>query len=105
MAKIARPRGLRSGQEELHHILGQGRQPRGAIPHLRPGWWLGEATRCPRSGAVAERSNPTSKEQWLHGRRRAKRSYSTFKIRRGSCEEIPTPSKVRSNSCALLEQP
>ena len=23
------------------------------------------------------------------GRRRAKRSYSTFKIRKGSCEEIP----------------
>ena len=24
-----------------------------------------------------------SKEQWLHGRRRAERSYSTFKVRRG----------------------
>ena len=30
-----------------------------------------------------------SKEQWLHGHRRAERSYSTFKVRRGSCEEIP----------------
>ena len=29
-----------------------------------------------------------SKEQWLHGRRRAERSYSTFNIRRGSGEEI-----------------
>ena len=29
------------------------------------------------------------KEQWLHGYRRAKRSYSTFKVRRGGCEEIP----------------
>ena len=38
---------------------------------------------------VAERSNPTSKEWWLHGHRRAKRSYSTFKVRRGGCEEIP----------------
>ena len=36
-----------------------------------------------RSGAVAERSNPTSKEQWLHGHRRAERSYSIFKVRRG----------------------
>ena len=33
--------------------------------------------------------HPTSKERWLHGRKRAERSYSTFKVRRGSCEEIP----------------
>ena len=33
--------------------------------------------------AAAKRSNPTSKKQWLHWRRRAKRSYSTFKVRRG----------------------
>ena len=37
---------------------------------------------------AAERSNPMSKERWLHGSRRAERSYSTFKIRRGNCEEI-----------------
>ena len=30
-----------------------------------------------------------SKEQWLCGRRRAERSYSTFKVRRGGGEEIP----------------
>ena len=30
-----------------------------------------------------------SKEQRLHGRRRAERNYSTFKVRRGSPEEIP----------------
>ena len=29
-----------------------------------------------------------SKEQWLRGRRRTERSYSTFKVRKGSCEEI-----------------
>ena len=29
------------------------------------------------------------KEWWLRGCRRAERSYSTFKVRRGSCEEIP----------------
>ena len=29
-----------------------------------------------------------SKEWQLWGRRRAERSYSTFKVRRGSCEEI-----------------
>ena len=43
----------------------------------------------PRSGAVAKRSNPTSKKQWLRGCRRAERSYSTFKVRRGGGEEIP----------------
>ena len=30
-----------------------------------------------------------SKEWWLCRRRRAKRSYSTFKVRRGSSKEIP----------------
>ena len=34
-------------------------------------------------------SNPMSKEWWLHGCRRAKRSYSMFKVRRGGGEEIP----------------
>ena len=38
---------------------------------------------------MAERSNPTSKEWWLSGHRRAKRSYSTFKVRRGGRVEIP----------------
>ena len=37
---------------------------------------------------AAERSNPKSKEQWLHGRRRGERSYATLKFRRGSEEEI-----------------
>ena len=72
----ARLRQHRSGREELPHVRGQGRWLRGATPR-------------PRSGAVAERSNPTSKEQWLRGRQRAERSYSTFKVRRGGREEIP----------------
>ena len=46
-------------------------QLRGATPH-------------PRSGAVAERSYPTAKELWLRRHRRSERSYSTFKVRRGS---------------------
>ena len=41
------------------------------------------ATPCPRSGVAAERSNPTSKEWWLHGCRRAERSYSMFKVWKG----------------------
>ena len=55
---------------------GQGQRPGGATPR-------------PRSGAEAERSNPMSKERWLCRRRRAKRSYSMFKVRRGGGEEIP----------------
>ena len=38
---------------------------------------------------MAERSNPMSKERWLRGCRRAERSYSTFKVKRGGGEEIP----------------
>ena len=36
----------------------------------------------PKIGAVAERSNPTSKEQQLHRCRKAERSYSMLRIRR-----------------------
>ena len=64
-----------SGRDELPHAQGQGRQPTGNTP-------------CPRSGAAAKRSNPTSKERRLCGRRRAERSYSTFKVRRGGLLEI-----------------
>ena len=42
--------------------------------------------------------DPTSKEQQLHGCKRAKRSYSTFKVRRGDLVQ------GRSSSRALLEQ-
>ena len=38
---------------------------------------------------IAEEGFLLSKEQWLHGHRRAERSYSMFKVRRGSGEEIP----------------
>ena len=49
---------------------------------------------------MARRSNPMSKELWLRGRRRAYRSSSMFKVRRGAGEEIPlfqgkrNPSKM-----------
>ena len=43
----------------------------------------------PRPGAEAGRSNPMSTEQWLRRHRKAYRSYSTFKVRRGSEEQIP----------------
>ena len=56
---------------------------------LRPREAAGRSNPGPRPGAVAGRINPTSKERWLHGHKRAQRSYSTFKVRRGSGEEIP----------------
>ena len=49
-----------------------------------------------RSGEAAERSTP--KEQWLRRCRRAERSYSTFKGRRGGPEEIPLVQGKRNPS-------
>ena len=70
--KIGTPSGMskvRGGGQECQAATVQ-EWPRGATPRLR-------------SGAAAERSNPTSKEQWLCLRRREERSYFTFKVRRG----------------------
>ena len=58
------------------HIRGQGQRPGGANP-------------CTRPGASSKRSNPRSNEQWLRGHRRAERSYSMFKVRSSSSEEMP----------------
>ena len=66
---------MRGGSRECQAATAQ-EQPRGATLLQRP-------------GAEAWRSYPTSKEWWLRGHRRAERSYSIFKVRRGSCEEIP----------------
>ena len=44
---------------------------------------------CPRPWAAAGRSNPTTKEPWLRGCRRAYRSYPTLKVRKGGGDEIP----------------
>ena len=56
-------------------------------PRLRSGV-AAERSYPTRSGAVAKRSNPTTKEQWLCGCRRAERSYSTSKVRRGGHEAL-----------------
>ena len=76
LVEVWSPKVRGGSQEELPHVQGQGWMPRGAGP-------------CPRSGAVAKRSNLRSKEQRLPGRRRIKRSYSTFKVSRGGHEELP----------------
>ena len=47
------------------------------VPPLAPIHLLGECRRI------------WTKEWWLRRRRRAKRSYSTFKVRRGGREETP----------------
>jgi len=56
------PEARGGGQEELPFARSHGQWPGGATPY--------------------------SKEQWLQGRRRASRSYSMFKVRRGSRKEI-----------------
>ena len=42
-----------------------------------------------REGGGEEIPLIQGKDQWLHGCRRAERSYSMFNIKRGGCEEIP----------------
>ena len=74
---------VRGGDRKCQAVTAQ-EQPRGAIPSLR-------------SGAADEKSNPMSKEQGLCGRRRAKRSYSKFKVRKGDS------SKVRSRGWSSRE--
>ena len=66
---------VRGSDQECQSATAQ-EQPKGATPR-------------PRSGAAAKRSNPMSKERRLRGHRRAERSYSTFKVRRGGSEVIP----------------
>ena len=61
----------RSGQEELPHVLDQGRWPRGASAR-------------PRSGEVAKRSYPMSRIKAV-----AERSYPMSKVRGGGQEELP----------------
>ena len=61
--------------------------------------WPSGANQHPRSGAAAERSNPRSKERWLCRRRRAKRSYSIFKVGRGDGEEIPLVQGKEQRLC------
>ena len=44
-------------------------------------------------------SNPTSRELQLHRHRRTKRSYSTFKVRKGGHEEIPLVQGKEQQLC------
>ena len=53
----------------------------------------------PRSGAAAERINPTSKVRWLHRLRRAEKIYFTFKVRKGCCEETSLVQAKEQQLC------
>ena len=79
------------GREEQPHAQGQ--------PHVRGRGQRRGATPCPRPGVAAGRSYPTSKEPRLCRRRRAERSYSTFKVWRGSHEEIPLVQGKEQRLC------
>ena len=57
-----------------------------------------------REAICGRRSNPMSKERWLHRHRRAERSYSTFKVRKGSHEEIPLVQGKRNPSKTVAHQ-
>ena len=59
--------------EEIPSVPGQGRRPGGDTPRSKPEarGGSGEEQPTPRPGAVAGRTNLTSKEPWLHRRRRA----------------------------------
>ena len=46
-----------------------------------------------------KRSNPTSKEQQVRRCRRAERSFSTFKVRKGGHEEIPLVQGKEQQLC------
>ena len=80
--------------------------PRSGVVTKAPGCTVQERHRgalpLPRSGVAAQRSyptpkvrggggeeQPTSKEWWLRGHKRAQRNYSTFKVRRGGREKTP----------------
>ena len=64
-----------SGGEELSHVGSQGQ-------------WQGRATPCPRSGAAAGKSSPTSIERLLLRRKRGERNHAKFKVRKGNPEKI-----------------
>jgi len=68
----------------------EGRWPRGATPRPRP-------------GSAARRSNPTSKERWLHGAGGPRGAIPRSRSEGAAVRRYPS-SKVRSRGCALLEQ-
>ena len=85
--RVRRTPCLRAAAERSYltsKVRGSGRECQAVTAQERPRG----ATLYPRLGAVARRSNTTSKERGLHGCRRAQRSHPTLKVRKGGGEEI-----------------
>ena len=61
---------------------------KGLQKHGAEAWWLQWTTQKRSGRSAAKKSYPTSKEWQLPGCRRAERSSSTFKVRRGGREKI-----------------
>ena len=72
---VGRPPGLMTWEKLMSQF--EGSETRGRLSYAREGQ------------PEAERNNHMSKEWRLREGRRAERSYSTFKVRRGGPEEIP----------------
>ena len=73
-------------QEELPHIQGQGRRPRGATPHPKSGGCAGTGglrgtTPHSRRGGGEEIPLVQGKEQWLHFAGAAVKRYLMSKVR------------------------
>ena len=60
-----------------------------SYPHPRSGVVAGRSYPMPEARGSGQEEQPHVQEQWLCGCRRAKRSYSTIKVRSGGGEEIP----------------
>ena len=99
-----------NGQEELPHVQGQGRC-------LRPRAAAGKSKPTPEGSTATRSSNPKPKargggregQPHVQGvvavqAQEGLEEPSHLKVRKGSRRRYPS-SKVRSSSCALLEQP
>ena len=96
--RLLRQTAQKHGLEELPLAQGQGQRPRGGAERSYPTPEVRAVAERSEVRAAAERSYPRSKEQQLRGCTRAKRSYSTFKVRRGGREEIPLVQGKRNPS-------
>ena len=69
--KLGGPHAQRAAAKKSYPVSEVGGRPRGDTQHPGSGVATRAVTLCLRPGVVAGRTNPTSKEPWLHGRRRA----------------------------------
>ena len=107
VAKSARLQQRRNGREELPYIRGQGRWPRGDTLHPRSGWRLGWATPCPHTRGQGRRPGgptPLPRSSGCTGVGGPRGAIPRWRSGRVEVRRYPL-CKVRSNGCALLEQP